>query len=108
MKSLPSHSVVHSRQEGLCPDSSRRSAPLFGQNDRTLNRRALRKDLQFSFRHGEFRETTMQTDHKLRENPNDGFVQTFESREMDSNFAVENALLFGMASFAGHDETPRG
>jgi hypothetical protein len=47
----------------------------------------------------------MQTNHKLRENPNDGLVLTFESGEMDSNFAVENALLFGMASFAGHGET---
>jgi hypothetical protein len=46
----------------------------------------------------------MQTDHKLRENPNDGFVQTFECGEMDSNFSLENALLFGMASFAGHGE----
>ena len=44
----------------------------------------------------------MQTDHKLRENPNDGFVQTFESGEMDSNFTVENALLIGLASFAVH------
>ena len=47
----------------------------------------------------------MQTDHKLRENPNDGLVLTFESGKMDSNLAVENALLFGMASFAGHSET---
>jgi hypothetical protein len=104
VKSFPSHSVVHSRREGLCSDVSRSSATLFGQNDRTLNRRTLRKDLQFSFRHGEFRETTMQTDHELRKNPHDGFVETFDSAEMDGNFAVEHALLIGLASFAGHEE----
>jgi hypothetical protein len=42
----------------------------------------VRKDLQFSFSDREFSEAAMQTDHKLREKPNDGFVQTFESGEM--------------------------
>jgi len=105
-REIPStHSVVHSRRYGFCPDCLRRSATLFDQDDRALNRRTARKDLQFCFRHGEFSEAAMQTDHKLRENPNDGLVLTFESGEMDSNLAVENALLFGMASFAGHSET---
>jgi hypothetical protein len=81
------------------------SATLFRQNDRAINRRTLRKDLQFSFRHGELREAAMQTDHELRKDPHDGFVQTFESGEMDSNFAVENALLIGLASFAVHSES---
>jgi hypothetical protein len=96
-------SVVHSPREGLCPDFLRRSATLFGQNDRTLNRRMLRKDLQFSFSDGEFREAALQTDHQLRENPNDVFVQTFESGEMDSNFAVEPALTVGLALLTHHD-----
>jgi hypothetical protein len=65
----------------------------------------LQKDLPFSFRHGEFREAAMQADHKLREDPNDGLVQTFESGEMDSKFAGEYPLLIGLAFFAGHGGT---
>jgi len=46
----------------------------------------------------------MQTDDQLREDPNDLFVQTFESGKMDSNFAIEHALLIGLASFARHHD----
>jgi hypothetical protein len=46
----------------------------------------------------------MQADHEARKNPHDGFVQTFESPEMNGNFAVERSLLIGMASFASHGE----
>jgi len=67
----------------------------------------VRKDLQFSFRHGELREAAMQTDHELRKNPHDGFVQTIEAGKMDGSFAVEHALLIGMACFTGHGE-PQG
>ena len=102
---FPAHSVVHSRREGLCPDFLRRLATLFAQNDRAFNGRTLLKDSQFSFRDSEFREAAMQTDHKLRKNhANDVFVQIFESGEMDCNFAVEHALLIGLAYFAGHGE----
>jgi hypothetical protein len=51
---------------------------------------------------GELREAAMQADHELRKNPHDGFVQTFESGEVDSNFAAERSLLFGMTFFTGH------
>jgi hypothetical protein len=44
----------------------------------------------------------MQADHGLLKNPHDGLVQTFESAEVDGNFAVEHFLLIGMASFTGH------
>jgi 4,5-DOPA dioxygenase extradiol len=40
-KSLPAHSVVHSRGEGWCPDLFRRSATLFGQNDRATQQEIL-------------------------------------------------------------------
>lgn len=63
------------------------------------------KDLQLPFGNGELCEATMQTDHKLRKNPHDGFVQTFESGEMDSKFAGEYPLLIGLAFFAGHGGT---
>ena len=46
----------------------------------------------------------MQADNKPREDKNGGLVQTFKSREMDSNFAVERPLLIGLAFFAGHGE----
>jgi hypothetical protein len=51
---------------------------------------------------GELREAAMQADHELRKNKHDGFVQTFESRKMDGNFAIECALLFRMTLFTGH------
>src|SRR5690348_3955520 len=66
MKLLPAHSVVLSRLYVFRPDFFRKSATLFGQNDRALNGRTLPKDLQFSFGHGKFREAAMQTDHDLR------------------------------------------
>jgi len=46
----------------------------------------------------------MKTDGELRKNKDHGFIQTFVSGEMDSNFAVENALLVGMAPFTIHGD----
>jgi hypothetical protein len=66
------------------------------------NGSTVHKDLQLPFKNGELREAAMQTDHEFRENPHDGFVQTFESAEMDGNFAVEHSLLVGMATSTGH------
>jgi len=62
----------------------------------------LLKNLQLPFGNGELREAALQTDHKLRKNPYDGFFQPCESGEMDGNLAVKHVLLFGMASIAGH------
>jgi hypothetical protein len=104
--SIPTHSVVHSRREGWCPHFFRRSATLSLQNYCTVHWRTFLKDLQFPFRNRELREAAMQTHHQLRKDPHDGFVQTFESGEMDGNFAIKHALLIGMANFAGHGEPP--
>jgi len=46
----------------------------------------------------------MKTDGELRKNKDQGFIQTLVSGEMDSNFAVENALLVGMAPFTVHGD----
>jgi len=46
----------------------------------------------------------MKTDGELRKNKDQGFIQTFVSGKMDSNFAVENALLVGMAPFTVHGD----
>ena len=73
----------------------------------TLHGSTLLKDLQLPFRNDELRGTAMQADHELRKNPHDGFVQTLESPEVDGNFAVEHALLIGIACFTGHGE-PQG
>ena len=68
----------------------------------------MRKDLQLRFRNGELCEAAMQTDHDLRKNPHDGFIQTFEISEMDGNFAVEHSLAIGMASLTLHGGPPLG
>jgi hypothetical protein len=63
------------------------------KNCRTGNGRATLKNLQFPFGNCELREAAMETDHELRKNKHQGFVQTFGFGEMNGNFAVENALL---------------
>src|SRR5580765_3020050 len=69
------------------------------KNHRTPHGRTLLKDLQLPFGNGELRVAALQTDHKLRKNPDDGFFQPFASGKMDGNFAIEHVLLFGAASF---------
>ena len=95
------HSFVLSWRGGICPDVRWRPASLVGRNYRTLHGRTLLKDLQLPLGNRKFSEATMYTDHKLWKNPNDGFLQTFHSGKMNSNFTVKNALHLGMASFTG-------
>jgi hypothetical protein len=47
--------------------------------------------IQFLLGNRKFREATIQTDQKLWKNPNYGFVQPFESREVNRNLTVERA-----------------
>ena len=48
---------------------------------------------EFGFGNCKFREATIQTDQKLWKNPNYGFVQSFESREVNRNLTIERALV---------------
>jgi hypothetical protein len=50
---------------------------------------------QFGFRNRKFREATIQTDYKLRENPHRGLVQTLDAGKMDGDFTVEITLVIG-------------
>ncbi len=57
---------------------------------------------QLGFRNYEFGVATIQTDQKLWKYPHDGLVQTLESGEVNSDFPVKLALLFGVARLARH------
>lgn len=75
-----------------------------GKNCRTVNGRTAVKNPQLSCGNCKLREATMKTDGELRKDKDQGFIQTFAPAEMDSNFAVENALLVGMAPLTVHGD----
>ena len=52
------------------------------------------QDTQLPFGNYNFREATVQTDHKLWKHPHEGLVQTLTSWEMNGDFSVEIALVF--------------
>jgi hypothetical protein len=74
-----------------------------GKNRRTLHWRTILKDLQLPLGDSELGKAATKTDRELRKDKHDGFVQTFEPGEMNGEFAIENALLIGIAPFACHN-----
>jgi hypothetical protein len=56
-------------------------------------RLAFRKLAQFSFRHTEFRGSTIETHDKLGKYPHDRFVNVFQSGKMDGYLRGELVLV---------------
>lgn len=71
------------------------------QNQGTLDRSAVHKHFKLPFRDNELSETTIHANGKLWEDPNDRFIQTFESAEMNGNLAIKGVLVRGLAPLAG-------
>ena len=58
-----------------------------------LHSSTLHEHAQLSFGKAELRDATIQADQEFGKHPDDGFIQAFESGEMDGNFSVEFALV---------------
>src|SRR5580765_2020096 len=74
----------------ICAATFFRRCALF-QHHSALHSSTLHEHAQLSFGKAELRDATIQADQEFGKHPDDGFIQAFESGEMDGNFSVEFA-----------------